>query len=123
MGDILSEQLGFAIVAAPSTSGGDDQWRDLVVRDQDRPVLINPANGRLAIVTGTIAVKLKDLSVATQLATAENLEKLTTDESINTVYFKAPEGYLLLAGQQRLTKDPNVDRVEIELYHTRKGGR
>lgn len=118
MGDILFEQNGFAVVALSPAAG--EGWQDLAWNNADRPVLVNPANGRLAIVTGTLVVKLKDLAAADRLAAQEQLTVIAKDESTKTVYFRPPADYSLLSGQQRLVKQADVERVEIELYQSRK---
>lgn len=118
MGQILFEHNGFAVVGLASTA--TEAWREMVLRENDRPVVVNPSNGRLAVVTGTLIVKLRDMSAAEQLAALEKLEILSKDESIRTVFFRAPPNYLLLAGQTRLLEHPDVERVELELYQARK---
>ncbi|MBX3020213.1 MAG: hypothetical protein KF799_00930 [Bdellovibrionales bacterium] len=118
MGDILVEQNGFAIVELDPAAG--DRWRDLSWNEIDRPVLINSTSGRLAIVTGTLVVKLKEISSADRVASQENLTVAAIDEATRTVYYRAPAGYLMLAGQQRLTQNADVEYVDIELYQARK---
>lgn len=121
MGDILFEHNGFVVVALPRAS--DDNWQKLMWNNSDRPVLINPSNGRLAIVTGTLVVKLHDMAAADRLAAQENLTVIGKDESIKTVYYRPSADYALLTGQQRLQKQTDVERVEIELYQSRKEAR
>jgi len=118
MGEVLFEHNGFVVVALARTAG--EGWQDLMWNNSDRPVLVNPANGRLAIVTGTLVVKVRDMAAAERLAAQEQLTIVAKDESTKTVYYRPPAGYSLLSGQQRLVKQADVERVEIELYQSRK---
>lgn len=112
-GPVLFEQNGFSVVAIDTTA--DNDWKDLVVRAGDRPLVINPANAHLGIVTGTLVVKLTDVRQAEPLAGRQNLQLISVDESIHTAYFRAPENYHLLSGAAEVGKDRAVEHVELEI--------
>lgn len=116
MGKLLLEENGFAIV---ELKNADPTWEQAIFRADARPVLVNP-NGRVAIMTGTVLVKVHDLASVGAIAAREGLEVLAQDEDTRTVYLKPPEGYALLAAQKRLQSDSRIERVELELYQSRK---
>lgn len=117
MGKLFLEHHGFAVVE-PDKAG--PAWESVIFHRDARPVLVNPS-GRLAIVTGTLLVKVRDLASVADIAEHEKMEVITQDESINTAYLRAPEGYAVLEGQKRLQTDARVERVEVELFQTVHG--
>jgi len=118
-GPVLFEQNGFSIVALNTKN--DPSWNDLVMHESDRPVVVNPGNGRLGIVTGTLIVKFTDIHQADKLAGREGLQLMSVDESIGVAYFHAPENYHLLSGSEKLRKSADVERVELEVVENFKG--
>lgn len=112
-GPLLFEENGFSIVAMDTRNS--EPWADLVVHEADRPVVVNPASGRMGVVTGTVILKLSNIADAEKIAERENLTLLSVDPTINTAYFRAPEKYGLVSGSQRLQEDPGVVRVELEV--------
>ena len=79
-----------------------------------RPLMVNPSNGRLVIVTGTLKVMVVDADRAKQLARDENLELIHYDPSIKLAYFKAPPGYRLLPAVARIGGRAGVSLVDLE---------
>ena len=121
MGDVLLEQGDYLVVLLDPSRG--DDWKNLTVRPETRPLVVNPAkNNRLAVVTGTLLVKLKTLEAVSAIADSEKLRVLGVDENIRTVYYKAPPGYSLLEGLQRLRARPEVEHAELELDQSRREG-
>lgn len=113
-GKLLFEEIGFAIVDVK-----DPAWEQGVYRADNRPVLVGP-NGRVAIMTGTLLVKVHEMATVPAIAAGEGLEVIAQDADTRTAYLKPPEGYALLPGQKRLQADPRVERVELEIYQSRK---
>lgn len=120
-GPVLFEQDGYSVVALDTAQ--DPSWSELVMHESDRPLIVNPSNGRLEIVTGTLLVKLVDIKEADRLGGLENLQLLSVDEAINVAYYRAPENFHLLAGAEHLSKNPTVRNVEIEVVKAIKGVR
>lgn len=120
MGEVLREVNGYKLIAIPSAGG--DGWKQLTLAAGARPVMIQPGGERLTIVTGTLKVRLRSLEDVSKVGDAENLQVLGVDEQIRTVYYKAPEGYSLLAGLKRLVARGDVESAELELYQSRKVG-
>ncbi|MGZ3722025.1 MAG: hypothetical protein ACXVA9_03780 [Bdellovibrionales bacterium] len=118
-GPILFEKYGYAIVALNTSA--DPAWTELIMHESDRPLIVNPSNGRLGIVTGTLMIKFSDIHQADKLAGRENLQLMSVDESIDVGYFKAPENYRLLSASDRLRQDPGILRVELEVVESFKG--
>ena len=116
MGKVLLDQNGFVVFEAKSVAPG---WEQAIFRADARPVLVNP-NGHVAIMTGTLLIKVRDLADVAAIAASEGLEVITQDQDIRTAYLRPPEGYALLPGQKRLQADARVERVELELYQGRK---
>lgn len=116
-GPLLFEENGFSIVAVDTRNS--EPWADLVVHEADRPVVVNPANGRLGVVTGTVILKLRNIADAEKIATRENFKLLSVDSTIDTAYFRARENYGLVSGSQRLQRDPGITRVELEVVQGR----
>jgi hypothetical protein len=120
-GPVLFKKNGYSIVALDTDA--DPSWQEMVMHDSDRPLVVNPSNGRLGVVTGTLMIKFSDLHAADRIAGRENLQLLSLDESIGVGYFKAPENYQLLYASDRLRKDRDILRVELEVVDTIKGVR
>lgn len=120
-GPVLFQRSGFSIVGL--NLGADPQWNDLIMHESDRPVVVNPANGQLGIVTGTLMIKFSDIHQADKLAGRENLQLTSLDEAIGVGYFKAPDNYHLLSASQRLQNEPDVLRVELEVVDSFRGTR
>jgi len=118
MGAILFEQNGFAIVADRSVRA-----RDLMVNGYRRPVVRNPANGRLGIVSGTLICIFREGYTPEHIAQREGFETLLWNESSRTAYFKAGAGYPLLRGAAALARDPEIESVEIEVLQGVRGAR
>jgi hypothetical protein len=118
MGKILFEHQSYVVFEQDTAASLN--WKNLVVRAADRPLVVNP-NGRLGVVTGTLVVKLSDVHKADVLAGRENLQLLRLDEAVGIAYFRAPENYELMTGAERLRKSPDVERVEIEIVQSKVG--
>lgn len=120
MGEVLFEKDGFRVV--PLAAGvAEEDWQGMQLKDGEFPVVVNSSNGRLGLVTGTLVIKMADLSRAAELASREGLAIVHVDESISTVYLKAPAGYRLLPGMERIRGERGqVERVELEIYESKK---
>ena len=111
-GPVLFTENGFSIVAIDTAADGT--WKDLILGKADRPVVVNTANARLGVVTGTLIVKLKDVAEADRFAGRQNLQLLSVDDLISTAYYRAPEGFPMLAGAEQLRQDAVVESIEVE---------
>ena len=119
MGEIAFRHEGYVVMAVnPSIT---PNWKSLVVGGKDRPVVVNPGNGRPGIVTGTLVIKFADIRQAEVLAGRENLQLLKIQENIGVAFFRAPEYYELGPAINRLQQIPGVQRVELEILQSRKG--
>jgi len=120
MGEVLATKQGFKVVAL-DVSESDRSWQDLTLKKDEWPVLINSSNGQVAIASGTVIVTLKNLADAAAIASQERLEIVATDDAISTVYLRAPPGYALLSGLQRIQSDvQRVERARLELHQSMK---
>lgn len=79
------------------------------------PVVLNPDTNNLAIVVGTLKVKLKDLSQADAIAADFKLEPPRKYSHLQTAYFKLPAGQDMIALSNALRSDARVERVAIEV--------
>lgn len=112
MGPLTGVQAGFAIV--------DSEAKGLVMGENERPVVVNPANNTLGIVSGTLIAVLHDLTTAETVATRHGLNVLVVDKNISAAFFKCPPGQDIAKAARRLAADPAVSSVETEVIFGHK---
>ena len=114
-GAVLFDESGYRVVAY-----GGEGWDQVRTFAEGQPVLVNPSNGRLGLVTGTIEVSTGTVEVAEAIATAENLTLVNYDRAIGLAFLRAPADYALLPGLTRIVAHPGVTGAELEIVENRK---
>lgn len=114
LGPVLFEENGLRVFEDRAPG-----WQDLTVAAGSQPLMVNPANGRLSVVTGTLKVSVADAATADSLANDEHLKLIQYDPSIQLAFLKAPAGYQLLPALKRIGQRPGVTQVELEAVEGR----
>ena len=113
MGEQIDEKAGFIVFKPVNKAAGS-----FSVDDRTRPVVVNQASGAIGIVTGTIVVRLKDFEQAEALARAFGLEEVSSDDTIATVFYKAPNGREIDDLIELLRADERVNRADAEIIQS-----
>lgn len=114
MGEEIEEKAGFTVFK-PSRPA---QVAGFVLDEKTRPVVVNQSSGAIGIVTGTIVVRLKDFEQADALASAFGLEYVSSDDTIATVFYKAPRGREIDDLIELLRADGRVARADAEIIQS-----
>ena len=118
LGPVVIEENNLRVIADEN-----DGWADLKTSADGQPLMVNPSNGRLVLVTGTLEVALPDVERAEALAEAEHLVLIDYDRTIGIAFLKAPVDYALLPAIGRIGARPGVGAVELEIVESRKAAR
>ncbi len=114
-GDVVLEKFGYVFVKS------DDASIPQMLITDSRPVVAKSSNGMIALVTGTLIVKLKDASAAQMLAQSYGLELKSYDADVMTAYYKVPSGSSVVSATQILAQNSSVSVVQPEIVQAIKG--
>ncbi|MBU2511455.1 hypothetical protein KJ966_08950 [bacterium] len=82
------------------------------------PVVLNPRTGQLAIVTGTIPIKLNNMEDADYIASEYGLTIIRKYAHLNTTFYSTTPGQDMIQVQDSLKSDARVSEVSIEVLET-----
>ncbi|MES2962996.1 MAG: hypothetical protein V4760_03835, partial [Bdellovibrionota bacterium] len=114
MGEEIEEKAGFTIYKPTDKT----KIPGFTLEERTRPVVVNQASGAIGVVTGTIVVRLKDFEEADSVASAFGLEYVSSDDSIATVFYKAPKGREIDDLIEMLRADGRVTRADAEIIQS-----
>lgn len=111
MGDAVLERFGFVFFAREDSR---------LTLQAGLPVVLNPSNGILGVITGTVIATIRSANEARAVAATHNLELKSVDESVKLVYLGAHNDQSLGEVVARLEEDPSVQNVTLEVVQSRK---
>ncbi len=114
--EILGKKGRFSIYRSNSSGiNSRKASKQHIGKNSERPVVQNRRTGRLAVVTGNIIVKLKDIGTAQNIAKTYNLELSFTNKFMKTAFFSSLDLSNLPALKNNLENDSRVIRVNLEI--------
>jgi hypothetical protein len=101
--------------AGPAAQRATPALAALPAAGASHPVLLNKRTGQVAVVLGSVGVKLKSMADADAVAAAHGLTLTHRFDHLSTAFYSAAAGQDLLAALAALRADPRVAQADLDL--------